>query len=92
MPQTVNYGTSAPFSVTIKDRWGNPLGDHTLVASVTGGGSITSGTQETNMYGEASGFLFNAPTDTTIVSVVLRVQDLDPRGNITLTQNISLQK
>lgn len=89
-PQTVNYGTSVPFSVTIKDRWGNPLGDHTLVASVTGGGTVSSGTQETNMYGEASGFLFNAPTDTTITSVILRVQDLDPRGNITLTKSISL--
>ncbi|MEP0827582.1 MAG: hypothetical protein HRF51_03595 [bacterium] len=89
-PQTVNYGTSAPFSVTIKDRWGNPLGDHTLVASVTGGGTVSSGTQETNMYGEASGFLFNAPTDTTITSVILRVQDIDPRGNITLTKSISL--
>jgi hypothetical protein len=88
--QTINYGTSIPFSVTVNDRWGNPLGNHTTIATVSGGGSITSGTQKTNMYGEASGFLFNAPADTTIKSVIVRVQDTDPRGLITLTKSVTL--
>jgi hypothetical protein len=89
---SVNYNTSIPFSVTIKDRWGNPLGNHTTIATVTGGGSVSNGTQLTNMYGEASGFLFNAPADTTIKSVIIRVQDTDPRGLITLTESISLSQ
>lgn len=90
--QTINYGTSVPFSVTIKDRSGNLLGDHTLVASVSGGGSISYGTQQTDAYGEASGFLFNAPSDTTIASVVIRVQDIDARGGVTLSKSITLSE
>ena len=90
--QTVNYGTTVPISVTVKDRWGNPLGDHLMVASVTGGGTVSNGSQRTNMYGEASGFTFNAPTDTLIASVVLQVHDLDARGGITLTKTLSLSK
>ena len=89
---TVNYGTTIPMSVTIKDRWGNPLGDHTLTASVTGGGTISNPTQESNLYGEAMGFLYSAPTDTTIKSVIVQVSDTDPRGNITLTKTVSLSK
>jgi adhesin/invasin len=90
--QTVNYGTTVPISVTIKDRWGNPLGDHLLTASVSGGGSISGASQRSNMYGEASGFTFTAPTDTTIESVIIQVRDYDPRGNITLTKSVSLSK
>jgi hypothetical protein len=89
--QTANYGTSVPFSVVIKDRWSNLLGNHTLVASATGG-TVSNGTQKTNMYGEASGFMFNAPSDTTITSVTLSVQDIDPRGSVTLSKTISLTK
>jgi hypothetical protein len=92
IPSSANYGTSVPFTVTIKDRWGNPLGDHTIVASVAGGGSISSGTQKTNLYGEASGFLFHAPVadSTAPASVIISAQDIDPRGQITLTQTVSL--
>ncbi len=89
---TVNYGTTIPMSVTIKDRWGNPLGDHSLTASVTGGGSISNPTQKSNLYGEAMGFLYSAPTDTTIKSVIVQVRDTDPRGNITMTKTLSLSK
>ncbi|SYZ72925.1 exported hypothetical protein [Candidatus Zixiibacteriota bacterium] len=92
VPQTVNYSTTVPISATIKDRWGNPLGDHLLVASITGGGTISNGSQRTNMYGEASGFLYNAPADTTIKSVILQLHDLDLRGSITMTKTISLSK
>ena len=92
LPSTVNYGTTVPLTVIIKDRWGNPLGDHTIVASVAGGGSISNGTQKTNLYGEATGFLFNAPASGVgaPTSVIVSAQDLDPRGNITLTASVSL--
>lgn len=92
VPQSVNYGTSVPFTVIIKDRWGNPLGDHTIVATVVGGGTISNGTQSTNLYGEATGFLFNAPISDPAAptSVTVRAQDIDPRGNLTLTQTVSL--
>ena len=90
--ESANYGSSVPFTVVIKDRWGNPLGDHTIVASTAGGGTISNGTQKTNLYGEATGFLFNAPApDTTAPkSVTVKAQDIDPRGNITLSQSVSL--
>lgn len=90
--QTVNYGTTVPISVTVKDRWGNPLGDHSLTAIVTGGGTISNPTQKSNLYGEAMGFLYTAPTDTTIKSVIVQVRDADPRGNITLTKTLTLSK
>jgi hypothetical protein len=92
IPSTVNYGTTVPLTVIIKDRWGNPLGDHTIVASVAGGGSISNGTQQTNLYGEATGFLLNAPASGVgaPTSVIVSAQDLDPRGNITLTASVTL--
>lgn len=90
-PSTVNYATSVPFTVIIKDRSGNPLGDHTIVAGVVGGGTISNGTQSTNTYGEATGFQFNAPAlDTSITSVTITAQDIDPRGNVTLSKTVSL--
>jgi hypothetical protein len=89
---TVNYGTTVPIMVTIEDRWGNPLGDHSLTASASGGGSVANPNQKTNLYGEASGFTYTAPTDTTIKSIILQVRDNDARGNITLTKSVALSK
>ncbi len=73
-------GQTAPFGATVKDRFGNPLGSHTLVASASAG-TISTGTQSTNLYGEASGFQFTAPLDTLIKEAVIIVTDTDPRGN-----------
>ena len=88
---SLNGGGSTSFTVSIKDRWSNPLGDHTLVASVSGGGSITNGTQSTDMYGEAVGFILNAPPVIDSVSqVTITVQDIDPRGNVTLSTSVSV--
>jgi len=95
IPTTVNYSTSVPFSVTIKDRWGNPLGGHRLVAGINGRGTITNGVQYTNAYGEATGFLYNAPAVDPMISdesAILEVQDMDARGNITLTTSVSLSE
>ncbi len=75
-------GEVAYFTVTIKDRAGNPLGDHTI--QIGGGGTI-----ETNAYGEAY-FAFNvpvAPGDYTVV-----VTDTDPRGGLVLTYTITVDE
>jgi len=90
---SVPYGASGvPFRAIIKDRYGNPLGDHTLVASTTAG-SIAAGTesQETNGFGEAFGFAFNAPADSTGgTSAIISVEDTDPRGNnLVLTTTVT---
>jgi len=88
---SVNAGDAVTFSVLIRDRWSNPLGDHTVVASVSGGGSISSGTQSTDMYGEAGGFVLNTPPAVDSVDqVTVTVQDIDPRGNVTLSQSVSI--
>ncbi|MCX6827323.1 MAG: hypothetical protein NTV06_08695, partial [candidate division Zixibacteria bacterium] len=89
---TVPRGIDVPFSVTIKDRSGNLLGDHTLVASVGGGGSVSNDTQMTDMYGEAYGFLLTTPTDTSIATIILRVYDNDPRGGIALSKQVTLAR
>ncbi|HSG98790.1 MAG TPA: hypothetical protein VLB27_01985, partial [candidate division Zixibacteria bacterium] len=77
---TVSGGQIVPFGATVMDRFGNPLGDHTLVAAATAG-VITNGTKNSNTYGEVYDFNFTAPTDTTIKSVVITVTDTDPMGN-----------
>jgi len=64
-------GETGRMLVTIKDRAGNPLGDHTI--QIPGGGTI-----ETDMYGEA-GFSYTVPL--VPGNYVVAVTDLDPRGN-----------
>ncbi len=86
---TVVYGTTEPFTVVIKDRLGNPLGGHSVSATVTSG-SISGSPRTTNGYGEASGLFFTAPTDTTIKSATITITDNDPRGGVTLTKKVSL--
>lgn len=86
---TVAYGTTEPFTVIIKDRAGNPLGGHSISATVTSG-SIIGSPKTTTGYGETSGLFFTAPTDTTIKSATISMTDNDPRGGITLTKKVSL--
>ena len=80
LPGSVPGGQTATFNATVRDRFGNPLGAHTMVAAASAG-SIALGTQESNLYGEAYGFRFTAPTDTTISKVFITVTDTDPRGS-----------
>jgi adhesin/invasin len=85
---SVTVGETVYYSVTIKDRFGNPLGDHTLNMTATGG-VVTGATQETDSYGEANGFVWTAPDvagDYTII-----VTDTDPRGGIVLTKKVTVQ-
>lgn len=86
---SVVHGITEPFTVIIKDRPGNPLGGHSISATVTSG-SISGSPSITDSYGEATGLFFNAPSDTTIKSATITVTDNDPRGGVTLTKKISL--
>ncbi len=70
-------GETVSLSAKIGDRWGNPLGDHTLNMTASGG-VVTGGTQETDGYGEANGFIWTAPV--TEGDYNIRVTDTDPRG------------
>ncbi|MDF1545321.1 MAG: hypothetical protein P1R58_09490 [bacterium] len=79
-------------SVVIKDRYGNPLADHTLVMTVSGG-TITpgTGTQTTNSFGEAVGFIWTAP-NTAGATFTVTVQDTDPRGNgVVLSKQVKVE-
>ncbi len=81
-------GEAVSISATIKDRFGNPLGDHTLNMTAADG-TVTGGTQETNAYGEASGFVWTAPAVTGPVTIT--ITDTDPRGGIFLTHSINVE-
>lgn len=90
VPATVTYGTQAPINVTIKDRYGNPLGGHILNATATQG-AISPFTDTTNAFGESWKMVFTAPTDTTIKSSTITVTDQDARGSwIILSKKVSL--
>ncbi|MFH2034930.1 MAG: hypothetical protein ABIJ45_00890 [Candidatus Zixiibacteriota bacterium] len=82
-------GETLPITVLIMDRAGNPLGDHSITVTASGG-VVTAGSQSTNSYGEAFGFTWTAPGapgDYTIVA-----SDLDPGyGGITLTASVTVE-
>jgi len=81
-------GEAVYYSVTIKDRFNNPLGDHTL-NMVASGGVVTGATQETDGYGEANGFIWTAPA--VAGDYTITVTDTDPRGGITLSKTVSVE-
>jgi len=86
MQSNATPGETVYITVTVEDRWGNPLGDHTLNLTASGG-TVTGGTQETDAYGEATGFTWTGGIgDYTIV-----VNDTDPRGGIILTSPITVE-
>ncbi len=87
-PEDALLGEIIDITVTVRDRFGNPLGDHTLVLTATAG-TVANGTQETDAYGEATGFRWTAPGAATSVS--LTITDTDPRGGITFTQGVVVQ-
>ncbi len=90
---SIPYGaTDVPFHVVIQDRYGNPLADHTMTATATAG-AIAPGTatHETDTFGEARGFRYNAPADSTGgKSAIITVSDGDLRGGgLTLSTNVT---
>ncbi len=96
---TVPYGaTGIPVRVVIKDRYGNPLGDHRVVASVSVG-TMSVAEAYTNAYGEAFDLRLDAPAapppdpDGQIpdTKAIITVVDMDPNysGDLVLTTNIT---
>lgn len=74
------------FVVTVKDRYGNPLGGHTLEGSASAGavGALST----TNLWGQSTGF-YTAPAATG--EVTLTIADTDPNfGGMILVEVISV--
>jgi hypothetical protein len=90
MEGKVPYGATVPIVVIIKDRYGNPLGGHRIVANQaqTTNGTIT-GTGYTNAFGEATGFAFTAAI-TAAETAIVTLCDEDPRGNVCIAKKIEL--
>ena len=86
--ETVSQGVNIMVGAVIQDRWGNPLGDHTLVMTVSGGTEVVD-TQETDGYGEASGFIFTTPGAAGPVTIT--IEDTDPKGAIFLTTTVDVE-
>ena len=88
---TIPPGFTVPVVVIIKDRYGNPLGGHHIVADQTNtfGGTIT-GDAYTNEFGEATGFTFAATTEPGVEKGIISVCDLDPRGGICLAKKVEI--
>ena len=87
-PSSVDTGKTIDVSVAIVDRWGNPLGDHTLNMTATSG-TVLSATHESDAYGEAFGFRWRAPL--TAGTQTLYITDTDPRGGgVVLSANITV--
>jgi hypothetical protein len=88
----IPHGFSVPVVVIIKDRYGNPLGGHRVVADQTNtfGGMIT-GEDYTNEFGEAVGFVFTATTDLGVEKGQVSFCDEDPRGDICIALQVDIK-
>lgn len=76
------------FMMTVADRWGNPLGDHSITMTASGG-TVLDGTGETNGYGEATSFTWQAGA--ALGDYTLTFTDTDPRGGIILTHKVTVE-
>jgi len=89
---TIPHGYSVPVEVTIKDRYGNPLGGHRIVLT-TQNGAITNATQYTDPWGVASGFTYTTTSNFGIALDILQAEDQDPGyGGMVITQKISVKE
>jgi hypothetical protein len=85
---TVDTGKTIDLSVKVKDRWSNPLGDHTMVMTATGG-TVIGASHKTDAYGEAFGYKWRAPASGGVQTI--SVTDTDPRGGgVVLTLNVTV--
>jgi hypothetical protein len=88
-PSTALPGEVLRFMVEVADRYGNPLGDHTMNMTAAGG-VVTGATQETSGFGEASGFQWTAPAGEGDYNIT--VTDTDPRGlGMVLTLKVTVK-
>jgi adhesin/invasin len=86
-PDNIPAGVTVPMYVSVKDREGNPLGDHTISLSVNAG-SVDS-LAVTDMMGEAH-VTFAAPD--TAGDVLLTIRDLDPTyGGVVMFETIAIK-
>ena len=93
METKVPHGAAVPIVIIVKDRYGNPLGGHKIVANqakTTNG--VIAGTTYTNAFGEATGFTFTASTDISVETAVITLCDEDPRGGVCLAKKIELSE
>ena len=82
-------GELVRLSAVVADRYGNPLANHTLNMTASGG-TVTGATQETDSFGEAFGFRWTAPAGETDYNIT--VTDTDPRGGgMVLTLTITVK-
>jgi len=91
---SITYGTTVPVEITIKDRWGNPLGGHLIqVVSDGQGGAVTGSPQYTDAYGVAGGFSFTGTSNQAVTAAFITANDLDPlNGGISLSAKISFEE
>lgn len=87
-PTNLPIGESGRFEVIIKDRFSNPLGDHTVIMSASAG-TVVSSTHETGGYGDAIGFNWTAPG--VAGKYVITFYDSDPNGGIYLTHEVTVE-
>jgi hypothetical protein len=81
-------GGVTALNISIKDRYGNPLGGHLLDVTAIGGGTVNPGSMTTDMWGEANG-LYTAPADSAVVTI--QVIDQDPGyGGVILTESVNV--
>lgn len=91
MEGSVPHSSSVPVVVIIKDRYGNPLGGHLVVADPgnTSGGTVT-GSAYTNAFGEATGFIFTATDNPAIENAIVSFCDTDPRGGVCIAKKVEI--
>jgi hypothetical protein len=83
----IEPGTTVPFTITIKDRPGNPLGGHSLTISPSIG-TVSQSEVITDEYGEANLF-YTAPG--MVGTCVITVTDNDPRGSVSFAEKINIK-
>ncbi|UCD63535.1 MAG: hypothetical protein JSW34_12435 [Candidatus Zixiibacteriota bacterium] len=86
-PGTGQPSQTLQYVVTIKDRWGNPLGDHDLNITCSSG-SLTVVDTQTNEYGEV---YFNWTAPGADGDYVITVDDTDPRGGVILYMKVTIE-
>jgi len=93
MEGSVPHGFTVPVVVIIRDRYGNPLGGHRIVAdNINTFGGTVAGEAYTNEFGEATGFTFTATTDLGVENGVVSFCDLDPRGEVCIAVKIEISE
>ncbi|HOP08172.1 MAG TPA: hypothetical protein PLF13_12870 [candidate division Zixibacteria bacterium] len=87
---TPSSGSDAYFTITIKDRWGNPLGDHAVnITTPAATPAPVPSSVMTNSYGEAyfSWLVPGAAGEYTITAI-----DTDARGGVVLSTTVSVEE